>query len=458
MTDLFNTISDKKQDNAYKADKKHSPLADRVRPQKLSEIIGQNHILGKGKLLRESLERDQLFSMIFWGSPGVGKTTLARAIANETKSDYFSLSAVTAGVKDVRKVLEKAKLNFQRLQKKTILFIDEIHRFNKAQQDSLLHEVEDGTIYIIGATTENPSFEVIAPLLSRCRIFKLNQLDNDALNLILDGAIRWDSFLSKLKIEFVSPARDLLIRLSGGDARMALNALEVSVKMGVSRHESKVSLTVEQINEAFQSRALFYDKKGDYHYDVISAFIKSVRGSDPDAALFWLARMIDAGEDPKFIARRMVVLASEDIGNADPQALIIATSGFASVTYIGMPEGQIVLAQIATYLACAPKSNASYLGIKQAIQDVKNQDLKAVPLHLRNSPTSLMTSMGHGKDYKYPHDFDQHFVEQNYLPDELTGKTYYTPTENGYEKQIKEFLLRFWKKRGDKKPGNKKHE
>ncbi len=458
MTDLFNTISDKKKDDDFRVDKQNSPLADRVRPQKLSEIVGQNHILGKGKLLRESIEKDQLFSMIFWGSPGVGKTTVARAIANETQSAFFSLSAVTAGVKDVRKVIETAKLNFQRLQKKTILFIDEIHRFNKAQQDSLLHEVEDGTIYIIGATTENPSFEVIAPLLSRCRVFKLNQLDQDAVNTILDKAIRWDLFLSKLKIEFVSPAKDLLIRLSGGDARMALNALEVSVKMGISKTGSKVVLSAEKINEAFQSRALFYDKKGDYHYDVISAFIKSVRGSDPDAALFWLARMIDAGEDPKFIARRMVVLASEDIGNADPQALVIATSGFAAVTYIGMPEAQIVLAQIATYLACAPKSNASYLGIKQAMQDVKNLELKAVPLHLRNSPTGLMANFGHGKDYKYPHDFDQHFVEQNYLPDELKDKTYYMPTENGDEKRIKEFLLRFWKKRRDKKPGNKGYE
>jgi putative ATPase len=384
--------------------------------------------------------------MIFWGPPGVGKTTLAKVIAKETHSVFYSVSAVTAGVKDIRQLLEKAKFNIQRLHKKTILFIDEIHRFNKAQQDALLHEVEDGTIFLIGATTENPSFEVIAPLLSRCRIFQLNPLNQEALSTILERAIRQDLWLKKLKVQFIPPAQDLLIRLSAGDARMALSALELSVNMSGSNKKEVVTITPEIVNESFQSRSLFYDKKGDYHYDVISAFIKSIRGSDPDAALYWLARMIDAGEDPKFIARRMIILASEDIGNADPQALVLATSGFTAVTYIGMPEGQIVLAQVATYLASRPKSNASYLGIKNAVEEVKKGELYPVPNHIRNAPTELMSSFGYGKEYQYPHDFNGHFVEQNYLPDELMNKTFYQPTNLGYEKQLKEYLTHCWQK------------
>ena len=452
MPDLF----EKKSKEILEKPSPLKPLADRVRPQQLLDIIGQHHILGKGKLLLQAIENDQLFSMFFWGPPGVGKTTLAKAIAGETKSEFFSISAVTAGVKDVRQVLAKAKINLTRLRKRTILFIDEIHRFNKAQQDALLHEVEDGTIFLIGATTENPSFEVIAPLLSRCRVFQLNQLDHNAIVSILDRAIQTDTILSKFKIEFIKPAKELLVRLSAGDARMALNALELTVKM--AKGQKDISISPEMINEAFQSRALFYDKKGDYHYDVISAFIKSVRGSDPDAALYWLARMIDSGEDPKFIARRMVILASEDVGNADPQAIVVATSGFTAVNYIGMPEGRIILGQVATYLASAPKSNAAYLGIDKALAEVKNKELQPVPLHLRNAPTKLMSDFGYSSDYKYAHDFDQHFVEQNYLPEALKDKVYYEPTEIGYEKKIKEYLTKFWKKRknidsGDDKDG-----
>jgi len=453
VSDLFVQNSQDQKPRTETKDKRNSPLADRVRPNSLDEIVGQEHILGENKLLQQAIVNDQLFSMIFWGPPGVGKTTLAKVIAKETNSVFFSLSAVTAGVKDVRQILEKAKINRKRLNKRTILFIDEIHRFNKAQQDALLHEVEDGTIFLIGATTENPSFEVIAPLLSRCRVFQLNQINQEALSIILDRAIQKDLVLSNQEINFISPAKEILIRLSAGDARIALSALELSVKKASSKNKDLIKISPEIVNESFQSRTLFYDKKGDYHYDVISAFIKSVRGSDPDAALYWLARMIDAGEDPKFIARRMIILASEDIGNADPQAIVVATSGFAAVNYVGMPEGQIVLAQVATYLASAPKSNASYLGIKKASEEVKNSELKSIPLHIRNAPTSLMSSFGHGKEYKYPHDFDEHFVEQNYLPDELINKTFYEPTEIGYEKQIKEYLTKFWQKRkkGDSK-------
>ncbi|TDI83915.1 MAG: replication-associated recombination protein A [Caldithrix sp.] len=432
---------------AQKELSKSTPLADRMRPKSLADFVGQDHLVGENKVLRKAIESDELVSMIFWGPPGVGKTTLAEIIASVTKSDFYQMSAVTAGVADIRKVLEKAGVN-RKLAKRTVLFIDEIHRFNKAQQDALLHSVEDGTVLLIGATTENPSFEVNAPLLSRCRVYRMNALTFEELEVIVKSALSKDEFLSKEKIEFENNADKLLINLSGGDARSALNALELTTRLAKKPAAAAVKVTAEIIKAALQTKTTMYDKKGEYHYDVISAFIKSVRGSDPNAALYWLARMIEAGEDPKFIARRLIILASEDIGNADPQALVVATSAFTAVTYIGMPEGQLVLAQATTYLASAPKSNASYKAIGAARKDIQENPVGAVPLHLRNAPTKLMKKEGYAEGYLYPHDYDDNFVEQNYLPKELEDRIYYQPTENGFEKQIRERLARLWKKYG----------
>ena len=451
MTDLFEKIEPRK---VRETTGKYAPLADRMRPQTLAEIVGQRHLLGEGKLLRRAIEQDELFSMIFWGPPGVGKTTLARVIARETNSEFFALSAVTAGVKDVRTVLERARLNLKRFKKRTILFIDEIHRFNKAQQDALLHEVEDGTIFLIGATTENPSFEVIAPMLSRCRVFKLEPLQPEEIETIVDRALQRDEVLSRYQIDWEPGAKELLIQQAGGDARMALNALELAFTMAAAGREEEPRILISRslVQEAFQSKSLYYDKAGDYHYDVISAFIKSVRGSDPDAAIYWLARMIDAGEDPKFIARRLIILASEDIGNADPFALVLATSAFTAVHYIGMPEGQLVLAQATTYLASAPKSNASYKAIMQALEDVKTTGPLPVPLHLRNAPTGLMAHLGYGKEYRYPHDHEDHFIEERYLPEELGEKIYYLPSEQGKERELRQALEKRWPKRRKQRP------
>jgi len=424
-----------------------APLADRVRPKTLDEFVGQKHLVGEGKVLRKAIQSDDLVSMIFWGPPGVGKTTLARIIAEETKSDFFSISAVTSGVSDVRKIIDKAEHNRKYLGKRTILFIDEIHRFNKAQQDALLHSVEDGTILLIGATTENPSFEVISPLLSRCRIYKMDPLSEEEIRIIIDRALQKDQELRNQRLVFEEGVKEFLIRLSAGDARVALNAIELAAKLAPKAADGSKRINAQIIQEAMQRRTLFYDKKGDYHYDTISAFIKSLRGSDPDAAIYWLARMLEAGEDPKFIARRMIILASEDIGNADPQALVVATSAFTAVDYIGMPEARIVLAQAAAYLAAAPKSNAAYKAIEEAISDVRSTELEPVPLHLRNAPTRLMEEMGYAAGYKYPHNYPGKFVLQDYLPEKLKGKVYYRPSENGYEKEIKERLERLWPKR-----------
>ncbi len=354
---------------------------------------------------------------------------------------------MTSGVADVRKIIEKADFNRSHLSKRTILFIDEIHRFNKAQQDALLHCVEDGTILLIGATTENPSFEVIAPLLSRCRVYKLTSFSEEEIGNIVDRAVNSDTILQARKIKLDAQARQALIHYATGDARIALNAIELASHLAAPDENNARYLTKESIEEALQKRTLIYDKKGDYHYDTISAFIKSIRGSDPDAAIYWMARMLEGGEDPKFIARRMIILASEDIGNAHPQALVIATAAFTAVDYIGMPEAQIILAQAATYLASVPKSNAAYLAINQAMQEVKESSPEPVPLHLRNAPTAIMKKEGYASDYKYPHDYTEHFVEENYLPTGKQDKIYYQPTEQGYEKMIKERLERLWKKR-----------
>lgn len=437
--DLFgsNTTEKKQPANRF------SPLAERMRPRVLDEFTGQKHLVGKGRPIRLMIENNDLVSMIFWGPPGVGKTTLALIIAGSVKADFVQLSAVSSGVKDVRLAIEKAEYNRKHTGKRTILFIDEIHRFNKAQQDSLLHSVESGLVTLIGATTENPSFEVITPLLSRCRVFVLEDLSKDDLVFLADSALKTDKELASKKIEFEN--KNILIEFSGGDARALLNGIELAVKLCSPNSKGIYYISNEVLKEAFQKNYIKYDKGGEEHYNIISAFIKSIRGSDPDAAVYWLARMLKGGEDPKFIARRMIVLASEDIGNADPDALSIAASTFTAVNYIGMPEAQLVLSQAATYLASAPKSNASYLAISYAKSDIEKTGELPVPLHLRNAPTNLMKNLDYGKDYKYSHDYEGHFTRQQYLPDELKDKVYYFPADLGAESKIKERLKNWWK-------------
>jgi putative ATPase len=423
----------------------HRPLADRLRPQRLDEVIGQQHLLATGKALRRAIESDQMVSMILWGPPGSGKTTLARLVANETASEYHSLSAVTSGVADLRKVIAEAQ-NSRKAGKRTILFVDEIHRFNKSQQDALLHSVEDGTIMLIGATTENPSFEVISALLSRCRVYKLEPLTLQEQALILQRAFSNDAWLVAANVEIEEEARQILMKLSAGDARVLLNGLELAAQLAQPDDQGLRRINRALIEDALQRSTQMYDKNGEYHYDAISAFIKSVRGSDPDAAIYWLALMLNGGEDPLFIARRLVILAAEDVGNADPHALMTATSAFTAIHYIGMPEARIILAQATAYLASAPKSNASYQAIDQALQDVRTRTPEQVPLHLRNAPTQMMKDLGYSGGYKYPHDFGG-FVEQDYLPKEKKDRVYYRPTENGIEKKIKERLLMLWPKK-----------
>ena len=421
------------------------PLAERVRPQTIKEFCGQGHLVDKGKILHRLIGQSASISMIFWGPPGTGKTTLARMIAKSSDAKIKEMSAVSSGVKDLRDVIAFAKNN-RDMGQKTILFIDEIHRFSKSQQDALLHAVEDGTITLMGATTENPSFEVISPLLSRCRVLTLKPLQKDHLQKILEKAFAQDVILSKSSITIKNLEKDLLIQSSGGDARKMLNTLEVAGHlMG-----GKGQITKEILDEAIQSKTLIYDKQGEYHYDTISAFIKSVRGSDPDAALYWLAVMLEGGEKPEFIARRLIILASEDIGNADPNGLPLATSGFQAVHMIGMPEASLILAQVTTYLASAPKSNASYKAIKAATQAVKESGTPSVPLHLRNAPTDLMKDMDYGKDYQYPHSYPDHFVDANYFPNGET-QTYYHPSNQGREEWIQNRLKFLWKDRYSKK-------
>ena len=424
---------------------KKSPLADRMRPQDLKEFVGQEHLVGPDKILRRLVDNKELISLIFWGPPGVGKTTLAFIIAQAMDAYFVSFSAVLSGVKDIREVIEEAREQLKYYSKKTILFVDEIHRFNKAQQDAFLHHVEDGTITLIGATTENPSFEVNAPLLSRCKVLVLEQLTEDHIKVIMTNALMdKERGLGSLKVEIQTDAFDFIARLSQGDARVALNTLEAAVMLAKPDQEGKRIVTLETAQESMQRKALLYDKGGEEHYNVISAFIKSMRGSDPDAALYWLARMLDAGEDPLFVARRMIIFASEDIGNADPRALQLAVATKDAFHFVGMPEGWIPLAQCVTYLACAPKSNASYMAYLEALKDVKEKGALSVPFHVRNAPTPLMKDLGYGMGYKYPHSFGG-YVEQVYLPDELQGREYYKPTDNGFDKMIKE-RLEFYKK------------
>jgi putative ATPase len=425
------------------------PLADRIRPRSLDEFIGQEHIVGRGKPLRIMIETGQIQSMILWGPPGVGKTTLAKIISEMVNADFYQINAVLSGTKELKEIIERAEDNLKYYGKRTILFIDEIHRFNKAQQSVLLNSVENGTIILIGATTENPSFEIISPLLSRCQVFVLEPFGVEELNAILERALTKDEVLSRFKIEIED--RNLLFLYSGGDARVMLNAFEVAIKLATPDESGRVLLTKDIISEAFQRKHFKYDRAGEEHYNMISAFIKSIRGSDPDGAVYWLARMLLAGEDPKFIARRMIILASEDIGNAEPYALTLATSCFTAVDYVGMPEARIILAQVATYLASCPKSNSAYLAIEEAIEDAQKFPNLPVPLHLRNAPTKLMKELGYGKDYKYSHDFPEHFVEQQFLPDELKDKIYYKPTELGREKILKERLESLWSKRKQNK-------
>ncbi len=419
---------------------KLAPLAERMRPKTLDEFIGQDHIVGPGKLLRRAIEADRISSLIFYGPPGTGKTTLAKVIAQTTKSFFTDLNAVTAGVADIRRVVEEAKVQLTMYSQRTTLFVDEIHRFNKSQQDALLPYVEEGFIILIGATTENPFFEVNAALLSRSQIFSVQPLDEEHLRVVAKHALEdVERGLGELEINMDEDALTHLVRYAEGDARKLLNALELAAVTTSPNKDGDTIITLEIAVDSIQRRAVRYDKTGDNHYDTISAFIKSVRGSDPDAALYWLARMIDAGEDPRFIARRLVILASEDIGNADPQGIQVAVAAFKAYELLGMPEGRLSLAQATTYLASAPKSNASYVGINQALADVKEEGHGAVPMHLRDASYKGASKLGHGEGYKYPHAFAKNFVKQSYFPDGRE-KAYYRPTSNGYEKEISTYL------------------
>jgi putative ATPase len=431
------------------------PLAERMRPGTLEEFVGQEHLLGDGQILTSLIKSGTLPSMIFWGEPGTGKTTLARILAKSFDVDFVQLSAVTTGVADLRKILAAAEKQIS-LQRSTLLFIDEIHRWSKSQQDALLHAVEDGTVILLGATTENPSFEVISPLLSRARVLKFKSLTAEHLRAMLKRALTTDEVFSKLQIEIDKPATDAMLSLSGGDGRALYNALEIAVSIAPrtpltsprEQGETKIVIDHKLIEKSVLKRMPIYDKKGDAHYDTISAFIKSVRASDPDAAVYYMARMLNAGEDPLFVARRLIILASEDIGNANPTGLVLAQAGFNAVHSIGMPEARIILAQVTTYLASSPKSNAAYMAIDSALAAVNEESFpEAVPLHLRNPVTGLMKKEGFGEGYVYPHDRPGHFFESENLPAKYKDHIFYNPSDQGREIEIGERLKRWWKKR-----------
>ena len=433
--DLFEYLREQKSD-------KESPLASRLRPTCLEEVVGQQHIIGKDKLLYRAIKADKLGSLIFYGPPGTGKTTLAKVIANTTSAEFKQINATIAGKKDMEEVVQQAKNNMGMYGKKTILFVDEIHRFNKGQQDYLLPFVEDGTLILIGATTENPYFEVNSALISRSSVFELKSLDKEDIKTLLRRAVYdMEKGMGSYRAEITEEALEFLADISGGDARNALNAIELGILTTERSEDGKIHITIDVAQECIQKRVVRYDKTGDNHYDTISAFIKSLRGSDPDAAVYYLAKMLYAGEDIKFIARRMMISASEDVGNADPNALTVAVSASQAVERIGMPEAQIILAQAATYIASAPKSNASYLAIGAAMESVKNQKT-TVPAHLQDAHYKGSSKLGHGVGYKYAHDYPEHYVKQQYLPDEIKDAKFYEPTDIGCEKAIKERLER----------------
>lgn len=419
----------------------NKPLAERMRPKNLDDYIGQKHLVGPGKVLRKMIESGVVSSFILWGPPGVGKTTLAMIMAEQLNRPFYSLSAVSSGVKDVREVIQKAESQRFFNTPNPILFIDEIHRFSKAQQDSLLAAVEKGTVTLVGATTENPSFEVISPLLSRCQVYVLKAQEKADLEELIDNAVAKDFYLKEKKITVKE--KDALISFSGGDARKLLNIIELVVN---AQQEGEIVIDNESVRRELQENPLMYDKDGEQHYDIISAMIKSIRGSDPNAAVYWMARMMEGGEDPKFIARRLIISASEDIGLANPNAMLIANACFESVHKIGMPEARIPLAECVIYLATSPKSNSAYMAINEAIGMVRQTGNVNVPLHLRNAPTKLMKDLNYGKDYKYAHDFPGNFVEQDYMPDELHDRIFYKPQNNAQEVKIYERLKNWWKK------------